>query len=138
MRPILQSRANAACRRGAQWLRGANQSIAGWALKTSAPLSVNISALPTERTVSSFGLPRGHASVRPLAAAAVEAPVAAEPAAKTEKKSIFLELKTSDESEQLLRIRHSVSADTTSGLGESTSHRRQGRCVLRRRTLKLC
>ncbi len=53
----------------------------------------------------------------PLLAAVAEAPAATEApltqTSNTIKQSVFMELKTSDESEQLLRIRHSVSVSSS-------------------------
>ncbi|GLI63699.1 hypothetical protein VaNZ11_006748, partial [Volvox africanus] len=110
MRPILQKRANAACascKRGALgWLRASQFAPTP---TTSGPCIVLNGNLPplgiTARLQSSWS------RSSPLLAATVEAPAASEApleqTSDTIKQSVFMELKTSDESEQLLRIRHS-------------------------------
>ncbi|GLC68279.1 hypothetical protein PLESTF_000671200 [Pleodorina starrii] len=108
MRPILQQRANAACascRRSALgWLRsspaasGAAASFIGGSVN---PLMLGLSA----RTQSSWG--RNSSMLAAVAEAPTATDVPLTQTSNTIKQSVFLELKTSDESEQLLRIRHS-------------------------------
>ncbi|KAG2486564.1 hypothetical protein HYH03_014734 [Edaphochlamys debaryana] len=113
MRPMLQQKANAAFgRRGALgWLRAARQASQAQPSNSSPASNVSV-ASALLGSASSLLSARGTAQLRGpsrVLAAVAEAPTAADaPTAESKmKQSIFLELKTSDESDKLLRIRHS-------------------------------